>query len=792
MNNLAVAFARVSIIAFSFAMIPEPTSAQTVPVGASGDQLDDIVVTARKIGEASQSLPITVNAFSGAELTNKAILNVQDLQAITPGLTISANQTGGNPIFAIRGTSTDLGVDGGVALYFNDVPLVSTFGIVNAFYDISSVEVLKGPQGTQFGTNTTGGTITVRSNLPTPQFEGYAKVGYGNFDRRELEGVINIPVSDALGFRFAGNYLKRDGYVKNPIAAGGVPSRFADDNHYSMRGTMKIASGPVENVTILDYYDRDETPAATIAVAFRPDAANGINLPALGSRAGDRDTIYVGAESSGQIRNRFGRAKLFGAQNTLNIDFSDQLSLRNVVGYRHDQTTVSEDTSGQTLTMTDIYNDTRVSQWNDDFTLRYKLFDDRLRLNLGGYYQITKKRQGINANVAQSIFLAFFNQPLVVSIRTFERKRFESKAAYFNGDFDITDSLGISAGFRYNWDSASSQVSAAQAAGILPIFGAEFFPDSQVPCAPPYLSGYQDRNPAACSARRSATFRAPSYNLVVTKTFSPDVLAYGKISHGYLAGGTNFTIREVPIYQPEKTTMIEAGLKADWRIGGRPIRTNVAIYRGRTNDKQVNYNAAYDDSSQGFGVFNAAKMTVYGVDLEMRISPFRGATIDASYNYIHAKFDRFEFPGLGGNGDGQTGATLVPPVNLSGATPAQTPKHQANVAVSYEWPMNPAMGKITSTLSGYYTSAIAQANVFSDYNRSFGEQFNRLDGYFLANGSINWRNIAGSPISAQMWMRNILDKNYLVFRNTQFQVSGYATAIYGAPRTYGISATMEF
>lgn len=768
-----------------------PAMAQDASTAEADNQLSDIVVVARKIGESAQSLPITVAAFSGAELTTKAVLTVQDLQAITPGLTISNNSTGGVPIFAIRGTSTELGIDGGVALYFNDVPLISTVGIMNAFYDVSTVEVLKGPQGTQFGTNTTGGTITVRTNLPTDRFEGYVKAGYGNYNRREVEGVVNLPVNDVLGFRFAGNYVKRDGYAKNPLATGSIPTSFSNEDHYSLRGTMSLNSGPIESVLILDYYNRDEAPIALIPTAFGPSAL-GINPGDLGLQTGSRKRIFIGPNPSGIDPSYFGKAKLFGLQHRVQMELSDTLSLRNVIGYRHDNTATSEEDSGTSLSLINILNNTRTDQWNDDITLQYKGFDGRLRLNVGGYFSMTDKRQGINAIVAQGTYIAVAGLPLVTAIRNDEHRKFNSKAVYTNADFDITDTLGVSGGFRYNWDRVSSLVSATQANAVLPDYGYNFRPDAANPCSTAALAAYEDKNLAQCVARRSRSFRAPSYNFVVTNKFSPRVLGYAKISHGYLAGGTNFTIREVPFYAPEKTTMLEAGLKADWQLADRPIRTNIALYRGRTSNKQVNYNANYDDGFSAYGVFNAARVAVYGADLEVRYSPVQGLTLDGSYNYIKAKFKDFIFPAVGGNGDGLTGVTLVPSVDLSGATPAQTPKHQFNLAASYVWPLDDKVGTVTSTISGYYTSKITQTNVFSPYEASFGKEFNELDSYFIASASLNWDNALGSPVSAQLWVRNLFDRNYITFRNSQFQAFGLATAAFGAPRTFGGSATLKF
>ncbi|SKC03197.1 TonB-dependent receptor [Sphingopyxis flava] len=806
----------VSLATMALAMIAQPALGQdkaaSVAHSPSGDgELGEIIVTARKVGESSQSLPITVTAFTGEDLANKVVKSAQDLQAVTPGLTVSNNSSGGTPIFAVRGTATELGIEGGVAVYFNDVPLISTAGIANSSYDVSTIEILKGPQGTQFGTNTTGGTISVRSNLPTGEFKGYVMAGYGNFNRRELEGMINIPVNDVVRLRFAGNYVKRDGYINNPDNGGISPKSYQNENHYSFRGTLSIETGSLKNYLIADYYNRDEAPFGQIPTIFAP-SLSGVYLPTLFPQAklGDYNTIYQGPNPSPNQTSHFGKADLYGIQNRTELEISSALSLRNVLGYRNDHTTISEDNPSVTPVVVDVLRDDKTSQWTDDLTLRYENSELGLRASLGGYYSFMRRETGFNVNVLQGLY-AFFGFPTspdsVINTNNFEIKTFRSRAVYFNADYDLTRTITAQGGFRYNWDSVNSTVTAgsnlanpATPFGTLPAFGPDFFPSAHKPCNVSSMVGYSNFNPANCSASRAAEFRAPSWMFGITNKFSDKVLGYAKISHGYLAGGTNFTLRDQgrTTFDPEKNTMIEIGVKADWRLAGRPIRTNLALYRGKITDKQVYANANYNDppGSTGFGVVNAAKESVYGFDVEMRYSPVAGLTLDLSYNYIKAKFDEFLYPGLGGNGNGMPsglpGDAFIPAVDLSGTTPAQTPKHQMNVAATYDWPVSPDIGNVSTTLSVYYTSSITQANRLSDFDRAAAGALNTVPGYFLANASLNWGNIMKSPVSLQLWMRNILNKHYVTASQIQIATFGWATQTYGAPRTFGASAKVMF
>lgn len=763
-------------------MSAEPASAQDAPAARS-TVLEEIVVTARKTRETEQSLPISISAFSQAELENKVIQNVQDLEAVAPGLNVADNNQGGAPVFAIRGTATANLVDGGVAVYLDDVPLVSTIGVVNAFYDIDSVEILKGPQGTQFGTNTTGGTISVRATKPNDELEGYIKGGYGDYDRREFEGMINLPVNDFLKFRVAGNYVKRDGFVKNPDHADITPSRYFSDDHWSLRASMRMETERVVSDVVFDYYDQDDLKTPNIPIEFRDTAVPGANPADFGAQVGDRDHIFIGPNVSGIQKEHFNRHELWGIQHVLEIEFSDTVSLRNVIGYRDDLNDTSEDNGGTPFYLIEVLTRAWAERWIDDLTLRFNLLDGRMRANVGGFYLDDERKGGVVANAAQTTFMALGFGPLTQNIRSFSRRNFESKAVYTNVDYDLTDRLTFAAGFRYNWDSGDTEYTPAGGLG-LPDIGEDFLPDNVTTfCNAPALVPFPDVDLVSCIGRNDDKWRAESWNIGLNYQAADHTLVYGKVSHGYLAGGFNLGLREVPVFEPETNTQWEAGVKSDWTIGGRPIRTNVAVYYGIIDDKQVVQNTNYDDGTSANGVFNAAKQEVYGTDIQIQYSPADGLMLDASWAYLHAKFDKFAFPAIGG-----PVTTLQPAVDLSGNTPATTPKHQIHLGVSYVLPIESSAGEVAATFMGYFTDDMVLRNRVDDENLPYVT----VPSYWVFNGSITWDEIFGSGFSAQLWGKNLFDKEYINSRDVQFGTFGYATVRYGEPRTYGLSVAYSF
>lgn len=795
----------VSAIALASTLVAQPVLAQSAQPAEAAPEFADIIVTARKVEERQQSLPIAISAFSSTDIKNRVVINVQDLQTATPGLTASINPQGAAPIFAIRGTATENLIDGGVALYFGDMPVLSSYTLANNFFDVASVEILKGPQGTQFGTNTTGGTISVRPKAPTDSFEGYVTAGYGKFERRELEAAINIPLSEAVKFRFAGNYVKRDGFVQNP--AGGAasnnltPSSFWDENRYALRGSVRVEVGNIVNDLIVDYYNQDQGDNPQIPIAFA-DATGipGSNPANFGARLGGRGLVFIGADPAVAAVNNpalqreyYLRAEIWGVQDVLRVDLSDNWSIRNVIGWRNDDVDSSQNNSGTSLSIISVQTHDQNTRFANDFTLQYVGAGGRLRAALGGYYQRDRRRQGVVANAAQNIFRAFGAPNFVVSNNiVLSARTFRSKAIYANVDYDVTEKLTLTGGLRYNWDSYGLVFQSASGNG-LPYVGQPLLPTAGIPCSAGALASYAGANGssdlASCTGLRDGSSAAASYNAVATYKFSDRALAYAKISHGYLSGGLNTNLREVPRFAPEKNTTYEIGGKADWQLGGRPVRTNIALFYSKISNKQVVNNYAYDDFTSGNGVFNAARETVYGFELDGRYSPVEGLNLDVGYSYVNAKFDKFLFPAAGGNGLGG-GTNLIPATDLSGNTPALTPTGQLNLAASYELPVSEDVGKITATLSGYHTSSIIGSNI--DRTRGLGAQFNEIPAYWLANVAVVWENVLNSPVSAQFWMKNVFNKNYLTFVNAQFPSFGYTVAKFGEPQTYGVAATIRF
>ena len=234
-----------------------PAFAQTTPSSADAD-LSEIIVTARRIDERLQDVPISIQVFNQRQLQQQNVINSEDLAAFTPSLSTNTNFGSQNSSFAIRGFVQDIGTAPSVGTYFGDVvaPRGASNGLPTgdgagpgSFFDLQNVQILKGPQGTLFGRNTTGGAVLLVPQKPTGDLDGYVEGSVGDFDLRGVQAVVNIPVNDKLRTRLGFVHQSRDGYAINTSGIG--PRDFDDVNYTAVRASIVADLTPdLENYTI--------------------------------------------------------------------------------------------------------------------------------------------------------------------------------------------------------------------------------------------------------------------------------------------------------------------------------------------------------------------------------------------------------------------------------------------------------------------------------------------------------------------------------------------------------------
>ncbi|MDE2570167.1 MAG: TonB-dependent receptor [Sphingomonadales bacterium] len=549
----------------------------------------DIIVTARRTAENIQSTPVSITAFGTESLRQAQIRDTQDLLFKTPGVFLAGSGGRENSNFSIRGQSKALAGNSapGVISYFADVP-APTLGSSIPIYDLSSVQVLKGPQGTLFGRNTTGGAILYYPTMPTYRFEGYAQASYGSYNTVIGEAAVNIPIVDGkAALRISGQYQKRDGWTRNI----GVGNDADDLNSRALRAALLLE--PVEgfkNTTIADYYRNRSTGGASVLV----DVFAGPNaLTATGTLAAAQAQLALQRARGVRVINSdiaaFEHADRFGITNRTEATLSPAIQLVNIFGYRHTKidyyssvdglpTLISDGTGaipgGLPVEVVGGRQTSDVEQLTDELQLRGKAADDKVDWLVGGFYLKSKPKGPSGTYIPIFILPGITNAPFNYGFFTET-----SKALFANVTYKldaIADGLSLNAGFRQTWDEISACVGSGTSSD-------------------PVLSPADCNNSVAAiqnSSVNRAKSSAPTWTIGLDWQASPSVFVYAVTRHGYRAGGINsptLTGRLIPFqsFKPETVTDVEVGMRSDVRAGDVAIRFNASPFIGWYSSVQV-------------------------------------------------------------------------------------------------------------------------------------------------------------------------------------------------------------
>ena len=398
-------------------------------VAASTD--GDIIVTAQRRSETLERTPVAISVLSGDALAKQAIVTESDLQSATPGLTIRAGYNSNQLNYALRGQSLDAFSDTrpGVLPYFNEIQLDGVGGGSSAFYDLQSIQVLKGPQGTLFGRNSTGGAVLFTSVKPDDTFGGYVSGRLGNYKSRQLEGALNVPLAgDTVLARVAGFYEKRDGYQMNLFTG----KRAGNVDRYGLRGSLTLnLSDTIKNDLVVDYLHSNGNSLSGLIDSLEPTGiiplialTNFGNQPQYnflinaftGGAAGCNATTnncaakfaaanpkldpgglasYLATqkargpykiESDGPARYR-GRNII--VSNITSIDVGADTKLRNIFGYTYLKNGIAGDIDGTPYPIDDNGNggkNDNTRQYSEELQLVGKAFGGNLNYVIGGFY----------------------------------------------------------------------------------------------------------------------------------------------------------------------------------------------------------------------------------------------------------------------------------------------------------------------------------------------------------------------------------------------------------------------
>ena len=628
--------------------------------GSDTPLLDEIVVTAQKRSDNLQDVPVAVTAISGEDLANFERSNIESIAQETPGLSFS--RAGGQNFIYLRGIGSDIqgsASDPSVALNI-DGAYVGRFELGSTqFFDLERVEVLRGPQGTLYGRNATGGVINIISRGPGTEFDARLRASYSSWNRREIEAAIGGPLTDngALGLRVAMRYSKDDGFTDDLDPAG--TNRIDDQDVLGLRAT--IAAEPNETISarlVLDY-----TRMESGNTSVRP-------LDNLGLA----QTLGAVPTQFGETRNdlpTFDEWDTVGIVGQLSFQLTEALSLTSITAFRTFDQEFLFNTDGTEIDITRTQFIRDYESFTQEVRLNYD--SDQLRAVLGAFY-LDETNDGVLGlpRIGGVPSPRTFVFPAVTDTRSY--------AVFADATFNITPELGIIAGIRYSEDKKDDLTGFALLPNADGLFGG---------------------GPYTPAATRDVVEKWDAWTprFGIEWQPQPGTLVYATASRGFKAGGLNSYDLNAP-FDPEFIWSYEAGAKLE--LLDRRLRLNGSVFHYDYSDLQVS------TFINGFTVVtNAASAKIDGFELETAFAATDGLTLIANVGYLDARYEDFLSP-FGRNADGTTNV-----VDVSGNRLRNAPEWKLTGGFDYEAPIGDALALTASARANHTTRTY-----FSQFNEN--------------------------------------------------------------------------
>lgn len=754
--------------------LAQTAAAPTQEQAQAASSIDDIVVTARRREERLQDVPLAVTAVSPEVLEQQNITTVSGLRTMSPSLVIvpGAGANKSTPTFAIRGQSQQeltILADPSVSLYIGDIVAPRSQGSNGSLFDLASVQVLKGPQGTLFGRNSTGGIVQLNPNLPTQDFGGSFAVTYGNFGTLNTEAVLNMPLSDSLAARVAIVNNTDDGYLYDVHLGRNV--NYTDNQ--AIRASLRwTPSDTLSNTLVLDAFHSNEGGAGSFIRAINPNgvfnsapARAARNYPTLESMLADQQARGPRQTASGTPS--FSKVDTLTIANTTQWDLNDSVSFKNILGYRKVDSHSYEDTDGLPIPLLEIERIFEQEQYSNEF----QVFGDTGNLNwIAGAYYFNETGSDQGASVTGAVDFGNVQPTSVFAYpswaNTFVTADNTSYAVFAQGTyaFDAIPGLSLTAGIRQNWDERTAVV--RNQTGTACRFSVDHDGNPATPEVVPTL--------ANCALPLSVDYSEPTWNVSLDYQFGDNKLVYVAHRHGYRTGGfgaratTEAGLRRS--FQPEIVDDIEVGVKADWRFeNGAFLRTNLAVYNSDYSDIQrlLQDNTVIPVTTV---TTNAESARIRGAEFEFLFRPVASFELSGFWSYTDAKFEKFIDP----NG-----------VDLSNTGFSRAPKNVYSVSARYTANIPQEIGSELSFGVSYF-----HTDDFVDNDSAQPTQITY--GYELVNLNMDWRNVYGTDVTLGAYVNNVFDEEYDFGMLDVFSSLGFSSRTPGDPRTYGVRLKYEF
>jgi len=793
-----------------FALDAAPVQAQAAD---EAEQPGDIIVTARRIDERLSDVPISIAVFNQEQIAQRNVTDLGQLAETTPSLFGNQRFGSQNTTFSIRGFTQEGSTVPSVGIYFAGVGALrggSTFQTGDgagpgSLFDLQNVQVVKGPQGTLFGRNTTGGAVLLTPNKPTSEFEGYIEGSLGNYAMNRVQAVVNAPLSPTVRLRLGVDRMQRDGYQKNI----GLGPNMSDIKYLALRASLVVDMTPdIENYTIFSYLKSDGNGHTNKVTDCNPTKVVGgvpqgfMSCAQMVREAANNDFYTI----SGIVPNPLAGIRSWQIINTTTWTVSDNLTVKNIFSYGELKDNIAQDAfgtywtiptiaeqsaiPGATLTLPQYvgvpltfsviadavgYSANHQNGLTEEFQLQGHAFDNRLQWQAGIYYETSSPLDERVGTGGPSVISCTNYAPAAGNCvgpygavgrlsSNLARVSYKDWGVYAQGTFSLTDKLKFTAGVRYTHDDSNvlAQIRSYRFSNTGAL--------TAVQCTNSLIAVLPD-----CITVASQTTHAPTWVFDLDYHPVENMMIYAKYSRGYRQGLANAqALSPNNVFGAEKLDTYEAGLKASWR-GAIPGNVNLAAFYNDFRNQQLSISFISGNTSSA-AVCSCGTSKIYGFELDGKVSPFEGFDISGGYTYL-----RTELTGIV-NPVPPPGFVIRPVVGV-GQPLILSPRNKWSVTASYRLPFIPeGAGKITGGLTYSYTGDYVAGLTARSQIKHFG----------TLNANLSWTDVGGKPVDISVFGTNITNQKYYTYVTDLYDSLGFVSSVTGEPPMYGVRVRVRF
>jgi len=779
----------------SAAVAAEPES------GSSAGGVQEIIVTANKRQESISKVGASIAAFDTSMLENRNIGNPEELARTIPSLSL-APSTHGTPVFTLRGigyNADSLGVYPAVSVSMDQAPMTFPVLAGHSMYDLERVEVLKGPQGTLFGQNSTGGAINYIAAKPTADLAAGINLDYGRFNEMHGTAYISGPVTDTLGIRLAIDAAHRDAWQYSITRR----DKNGEQNYFAGRlvSVWKPTDRMRVELNLNGSVDRSE-PQALQIIASMPSnpaapSAEELNVPLTPRKLRAADWSIVGRDANAQQSSTVaaepnGNRKLFQAFLRADFDMTDDITLTSITTYNHLTQKMSFDLDGSSFELVDNpRDDGKIKDFSQELRISNASAPGvQFRWMIGGNYNHSKVTEYQDITYGHnSLSNAGTNFIHISGVDN--RGRMNSYAAFANVEYDVTEQITLKAAVRYtksinnnamcNTDPGIDQNVSELFMLLGQLLGGQNVPLAMGDC---YTLNVTTQLPGELFRNKLSEDNV-SWKLGVDFKATSDVLLYVNVSRGYKAGSfpvitASLQSQLLPAKQ-ESVTAYEGGFKA--KLADDMVQINGAIFYQDYRDKQIQGTVA----TGLFGLLqrldNVPKSHIFGMEADIVVRPLDGLTLTGSASYLKTKIDSYSGTSVFGAATNFAGNRLpfAPKLTLVGDLDYRAPLSSggtifAGLAISYR-------SKVDTYVGG---SVLAIPN--NGVNRWLQSIPFTIKGYALVDARMGYE-FPGDRLTLTFWGKNIFNKYHV---QNVISYNDIITQSVGQPATYGVTANVKW